>query len=311
VNQAAVSHGDRPGFSTNFESTIGGTQSVSNIATGGHPTKFQRREGSISIATEKSPSIMSAASLDDVPDYDGRQVKQQKRETDPKNDESNAILGTPEARRPSKGLSPILTAPPVCDVINTLGFAAADWTNDPYDISPLTMEYLDLYFAHINQATYCMLPKGLFLKWVRECHDKTPDDKMILYSLMAMGCRFSEKKESIADSKRLLQIARHAEQSSFGRFTLQLAQARLILALLNFSLGNSSEAWDYCGTAVRAVCGLKYNVEEGITEQPDLEDCEYGLNRETLAECRRRTFWSACVMDVSFLPLNLCFLVFD
>jgi Fungal specific transcription factor domain len=164
------------------------------------------------------------------------------------------------------------------------------------------MEYLELYFTHINQATYCMLPKSPFLNWVRECRTKTQEDRMLLYTLMAMGCRFSSYKESNAHGKRLLQIARHAVQTSFGRFTLQLAQARLILALLNFSLGNATEAWDYCGSAVRAICGLKYNTEEGVTDVPPEGDYEYGLHGEALAECRRRTFWSAYIMDVSRAP---------
>jgi Fungal specific transcription factor domain len=185
-------------------------------------------------------------------------------------------------------------------VTDTFGLAGAHWTMDPYRISPLTMEYLNLYFAHINQATYYMLPKAPFMTWVRDFPDKSFDDKMILYTLMAMGCRFSGHTESIAHGKKFLQIARHAEQSSFGRFTLQLVQTRLVLALLHFSLGNCSEAWDYCGTAVRAVCGLKYNTEDGVTEEPHA-DCDYGLNTKTLAECRRRTFWSAYVMDVSLL----------
>jgi hypothetical protein len=44
------------------------------------------------------------------------------------------------------------------------------------------------------------------------------------------------RKESISDVERLLQIARYSEQSSFGRFTLQLVQPRLIMSLLTFPL---------------------------------------------------------------------------
>ena len=298
-NHVTGSRSDCSGASFNLASSAGETQNTPNIANCGRSAELQVHTGSSLAADEQSPLVASAR----VSDHDGRLLKRQKRESE--SADNKIILGIPESRRSSKGLSPILNPPPVCAVIDTLGLAAAEWSDDPYDVSPLTMEYLNLYFNHINQATYCMLPKLPFLKWVCEHHKKSPDDKMILYSLMAMGCRFSERKESIAHSKRLLQIARQAEQSSFGRFTLQLAQTRLILSLLSFSLGKSSEAWDYCGTAVRAVCGLKYNTEDGIVGQTDMEDCEYGLNKETMAECRRRTFWSACVMEVSFLPLAI------
>lgn len=212
------------------------------------------------------------------------------------------ILGINKSRRSSKGSSPFSNPPPVCALIDILGLSAAEWSDYPYDVFPLAMKYLHLYFNHVNQAAYCMLPKFPFLKWVGECHEKSPDDKMILYSLMAMGARFSEHKDSIAHGKRLRQIARQAEQSSFGRFTLQLAQTRLTLGMLSFSLGKSGEAWDYFGTAIRAINGLKYNTEDGVAELTNVEDCEYGLNKEAIIECRRRTFWSACVMDVSFLP---------
>ena len=184
--------------------------------------------------------------------------------------------------------------------------AATKWA-DFSSASPLTMQYMDLYFLHINQNIYHMLPKRPFLKWVRYCCEKTFDDKMILYTLMALGCRFSAHKESTAHGKRLLQLARHAEQSSFGRVTLQLAQTRLVLTLLNFSLGNTSQAWEYCATAVAAVSSLKYNTEDGVTVLPTIDDCEYGLDREALAECRRRTFWSAFVMEVCFRPSALEF----
>lgn len=236
-------------------------------------------------------------------------LKRQKREINPLHDHSEVLHMAPEPRRSSNALSPTTHPPPAFDMTGTLGLAGANWTVDPHTVTPMAMEYLDLYFAHINQATYCMLPKDPFLKWVRGCREKTLDDKMILYTLMAMGCRFSTHKESIAHGKRLLQIARYAEQNSFGKFTLQLVQTRLMLGLLNFSLGNSGEAWDFCGSAVRAVCGLKYNSEEAVTERPQLDDLEYGLDRSTLAECRRRTFWSAYIMDVSTLLSRLTFCV--
>lgn len=228
-----------------------------------------------------------------------RPLKRQKRTIDLAQNRLDMSPKTPDPQRLCNAQSPSTHPLPPLDMTDTLGMAGADWSLDPLSISPVTVEYLELYFTHINQATYSMLPKGPFLKWVRESNDKTLDDKMVIYSLMAMGCRFSLRKENTTHGRELLDIAHFAEQSSFGKFTVQLVQARLILALLHFSLGNSSKAWDYCGTAIRAACGLKYNTEAGVVDAQHLEDCEYGLNRRTLVECRRRTFWSAYIMDVS------------
>ena len=295
------SHSGPAKTSVHSESTVGGTASLPDGVSFEYSSKSQSQRGSISPLIEELLSVESAARLPASPEHDNRPLKRQKRMAEPMNERPNTGRAAPGAHRASNGSSLISNPPTVCDVVHTPGLASANWADDPYDTSPLTIEYLNLYFAHVNQATYYMLPKDPFLRWVRECHTKALDDKMILYSLMAMGCRFSTHYDSIGHGKRLSQIARHAERSSFGRFTLQLAQARLILALLSLSLGNSSEAWDYYGLAVTAICGLKYNTEEGVTKQPRFEDGDYGLNREALAECRRRTFWSACVMDVSHL----------
>jgi hypothetical protein len=284
--------------------SAGDTEKSSPLtAVGSEQTKSRGQPRLHSTATEKREMFILSASSEPQ-DHHTRPTKRQKRDADLEHDRLDMVQPAPETRRWSTALPPATNQPPNLEVTDTLDLAAADRTMDPYPISPLTMEYLDLYFAYINQATYTMLPKAPFLKWVRHCHEKTLDDKMILYTLMGMGCRFSARKESVAHGKRFLQIARDAEQNSFGKFTLQLVQARLLLALLNFSLGNPSEAWDYCGTAVRAACALNYNSEEGVTSQSQLLDLEYGLNGRTLAECRRRTFWSAYVMDVSILPFG-------
>jgi Fungal specific transcription factor domain len=250
-----------------------------------------------STATKKHEMRGSPTSLKTF-EYDIWHLKRQKQGIDPSRDRSVRGDEATTTWQSSGALSFTPNPSPTVDTTATLDRAAADWILDPCSILPLTMEYLDLYFAHVNQATYYMLPQRSFLKWVRECHEKTLDDKMVLYSLMALGCRFSSRRDSTAHGRKLLQGARQAEQGSFGRFTLQLVQTRLMLTLLNFSLGNYDEAWDYCGTATRAVCGLKYNTEDGIGERLHLQGCEYGLDSKTSSECRRRTFWSAYIMDV-------------
>ena len=72
-----------------------------------------------------------------------------------------------------------------------------------------------------------------------------------------------------------------------------------MLALYNFARGKATEAWDFCGLALRAISALKLNTEEGVKDIPDDTDLDFGFDRSTLEECRRRTFWSGFLMDVS------------
>jgi hypothetical protein len=123
---------------------------------------------------------------------------------------------------------------------------------------------------------------------------------MLLYSVLAMGSIFSLDAEKRNAGKRHAAIATHAMERRFGKFTLQLCQSRLMLALYNFARGKSQEAWDYCGTGLRALSALKLNTEDGVKELPETAtDAPYGFDRLTLEECCRRTFWSGFLMDVS------------
>ncbi|KKY23700.1 putative c6 transcription factor [Phaeomoniella chlamydospora] len=173
-----------------------------------------------------------------------------------------------------------------------------DWKVDPWELDAESSNYhTDLYFDNINSATYCMFPRDPFMRWCQECRTKDEKDKMLVYSLLAMGSIFSTRPGRHSTVRKLLGVAEYAVTSSFGKFSLQLVQARLILALVHFSLGNSMKAWDYCGAGIRSACGMKLNVEEGIQNMTTEENLDYWFNASTLRECHRRTFWSAFIMD--------------
>lgn len=178
---------------------------------------------------------------------------------------------------------------------------AIQWEQDPYDTDPrLTMHLLDLYFLHAGRATYGMFPRRPFLSWVENNREKNQDHLMLLYSVLAMGSVFSMDLEKRNAGKWYAAVATFAMEKRFGKFTLQLCQSRLMLALYNFAWGKSQEAWDYCGAGLRALSALKLNTEAGIKELPETAaDTPYGFDRLTLEECCRRTFWSGFLMDVS------------
>jgi hypothetical protein len=162
------------------------------------------------------------------------------------------------------------------------------------------MYLLDLYFMHAGRATYNMFPRRPFLAWVEANRDKHHDHLMLLYSVLAMGSIFSADGDKRALGRKFASVASYAAEKRFGKFSLQLCQTRLMLALYYFARGKSQEAWDYCGAGLRALSALRLNSEDGVQELANSNtNHDYGLDRQTFAECCRRTFWSGLLMDVS------------
>ena len=178
---------------------------------------------------------------------------------------------------------------------------ALQWEQDPFETDPrLTIQLLNIYFLNAGRATYGMFPRRPFLAWVETYRDKHPDHLMLLYSVLAMGSLFSNDPDKRALGKRFASVASYAAEKRFGKFSLQLCQTRLMLALYYFARGKSQEAWDYCGSGLRALSALKLNTEEGVKELANSNpDLDYGFDRWTYEECCRRTFWSGLLMDVS------------
>ncbi|KAH6638761.1 hypothetical protein C7974DRAFT_305128 [Boeremia exigua] len=179
---------------------------------------------------------------------------------------------------------------------------ALQWEQDPSEMDPKTTSHiLDLYFHHAGRATYGMFPRKAFMSWVQSSRlSKSQDDRMLLYSLLAMGSLFSPDADKRALGKRFAAVATYAAEKRFGKFSLQLCQTRLLLALYQFGQGKAPEAWDFCGGGLRAISALNLNTEEGVKELADgSPGYEYGFDRQTFEECCRRTFWSGFLMDVS------------
>lgn len=146
-----------------------------------------------------------------------------------------------------------------------------------------------------------MFPRKAFMSWAQSGRStKSQDDRMLLYAVLAMGSLFSVDADKRALGKRFAAVATYAAEKRFGKFSLQLCQSRLLLALYHFAQGKAQEAWDFCGSGLRAISALSLNTEEGVKDLADeTPDLEYGFDRQTFEECCRRTFWSGFLMDVS------------
>ena len=150
----------------------------------------------------------------------------------------------------------------------------------------------------MNDGLYHMFPHARFGSWLKACPTKSADDKMLLYSMMALGSVFSDRPDKMAAMKRYSRIARFAINRSQHTLSLQLAQSHIIMSLWYYATGSLVGSWDSIGAAGRAVFGLRYNVESGGVVVDQSQICDYGLHPQALIECRRRTFWIAFVLDV-------------
>ena len=172
------------------------------------------------------------------------------------------------------------------------------WIADPYYLDhEMTMYYTNKYFNHVDSATTCVLPKKAFLRWIREATHKSLADKMLMYAIMAMGTVFAQRPESKHHQDVFIDIVNSAIMKSGDTFSLQLIQTKLILALFAFSQGQYNQAWDLCGSAVRIGFNLRFHTEAGVAAIQGNGGLDFALDYATLVECRRRTFWSAYIMD--------------
>lgn len=176
---------------------------------------------------------------------------------------------------------------------------AGSWNVDPYDSDPeMTVHYVESYFTSVNEL-YHIFPHARFVLWLKSCHTKSAEDKMLLYSMMALGSIFSDRPDRLGALRRYSRIARFAIQKSQHALSLQLVQSHLIMSLLYYATGSLVGSWDSIGAAGRAASGLRYNVESGGVIVEQNQACDYGLHPQALIECRRRTYWVAFIFDVS------------
>ncbi|KAJ5735848.1 uncharacterized protein N7483_000973 [Penicillium malachiteum] len=194
--------------------------------------------------------------------------------------------------------------PEYSDIFGEIGETSADdplagsWSLDPYEYdAEVTTHYLESYLTYVNDGLYHIFPHTRFALWVKSCHTKSAEDRMLLYAMMALGAIFSDRPDKIGALKRYSRVARFAILKSQHTLTLQLAQSHLIMSLLYYATGSLVGFWDSIGAAGRAVSGLRYNVESGGVIVDQNQACDYGLHPQALIECRRRTYWVAFILD--------------
>lgn len=174
--------------------------------------------------------------------------------------------------------------------------------DDPYTADPeLTIQLLDFYFTHINEATYSLFPRNHFLYWAKSRPKASRQERLVLYAILAVGAIFADDHGSEM-GKQYVQIATNAVDHGVGKPNMCTVQARFLLALYHLAIGDDDAAWDFVGRAVRESTSaqLRLNTEgdyEDDAESDDHHALDFGFTRRQQAECRRRTFWSIFMLD--------------
>ena len=227
-----------------------------------------------------------------TPDLDAHQAKRQRTDYSnftPVASEISPPLSHQEARSPPA---------PWLDAVSTTDESSLfeQLRVNPYKVNASrTSELVSNFFKHVTETVSCMLPESAFKSWALSTSDKSLDDHMLLYAILASGSAFSHKPENRSLGIQYAAISRYA--CDVRRYSLQLVQARLILAVYYLSQDKPNDSWDFCGEGMRAAAFLKLNVEMDKTDDALLTTFPYGLNRHGFAECRRRTYWSCFLLD--------------
>lgn len=189
------------------------------------------------------------------------------------------------------------------EVISSRQGHGLSWEDDPYVTEPeVTLQLLDLYFAHFNSATYCLFPRRHFMHWLKTCPDKCQNERMVLYAMLAMASIFTDDRLS-GFGRQCARIAMDILPHRVGTIHLCIAQARTLLSCYCFARGEHSAAWEHSGASIRAVQHLSYQTEQGCLDNSAVKQqsrCEFNFSVMQHAECKRRIFWSAFFMDRFF-----------
>lgn len=172
------------------------------------------------------------------------------------------------------------------------------WATNPFDTEEgLVRELMRLYFVHKGiSGAHGILPEKPFMLWLtNRCFQKSPDDLMLIYTMLALASVFSPDPAHKERGKEFAAISRYACDQR--HYSLQLVQSRLLLALYYYANNNVTDSWDFCGAAIRTATGMKLNLEIEEAGVKQTGDPPYNLNQHGFTECRRRTFWTCFILD--------------
>ena len=185
---------------------------------------------------------------------------------------------------------------------------SSDWDvgKDPYLLDPhLTLQSVSSCLMSYNSFFSEVFPPKAFLHWVQTSASKKREEIMVLYAMIAMGLQCTDKAENESKSTLFFGIAKESLERNATISSVHLVQARLLISEYLTATGDANGGIDFIGSATSAALNQRLNIErEEQLSSGDRDLGTYGLNHHAWAECRRRTFWFAFLLDVSELPAS-------
>ncbi|RDA86593.1 hypothetical protein CP532_5988 [Ophiocordyceps camponoti-leonardi (nom. inval.)] len=175
---------------------------------------------------------------------------------------------------------------------------------DPYRSDPESIgAVLTHFFGQIdNTIIMRFFPEKAFRSWVAATgsahhQEKSPEDLMLLYAVLAVGVTLSGGPRHIAHE--YAQVAHYAQKKktpdSFP--CLQLVQSRILLAVYHVSTCRVREAAELISSAASAAVSLQLNREIDTDEDVTAGVYPLGMNVVGYCEARRRTMWSLFMLE--------------
>ena len=171
------------------------------------------------------------------------------------------------------------------------------WRTDPYLSDPHSVRtVVSHFFVHLDSTVILrFIPEEAFKSWVASpSHRKSPEDLMLLYSVLAIGVALSGGPKSIAFE--YAQVAHHA-QRMIAVSCLQLVQSRILLSLYYLSISRVHEADEMISAAVATASCLQLNAEPDESRESSIMTYPLGMSKAGHREARRRTFWSLFMLE--------------
>lgn len=171
------------------------------------------------------------------------------------------------------------------------------WQTDPYVTDPQSINaVITQFFAHIDSTMILQfLPERTTKSWVvSSVHRKSPEDLMLVYSMLAVGVALSGGPKHIAHE--YAQVAHYAHRATTSN-CLQVAQSRILLAVYYISVSRPREANEAMSAAAHTCAALQLNLEFDRTREAGVPVFPLALCRAGYSEARRRTMWSLFMLE--------------
>lgn len=169
------------------------------------------------------------------------------------------------------------------------------WQTDPYVSDPQSvLNTISSFFVHADATALRFLPEKVFKEFVQtSAHRKSPEDLMLVYSILALGISLSGGSKMVAHEYS--EVARYATDRT--ALSLQLVQARILLSLYYLQVSRPSDANDMSSAAISTATCLQLNMELERSYGGSTSQYPFGMSFAGFSECRRRTFWSCFLLE--------------